>query len=113
MTPQPHPLIDEFLDSLWLEKGLSEHSRSAYRSDLELFHGWLVVRGLDLPSAGREVILDHLGWRLQDGYKARSSARFLSALRGFYRFLLRQGRIAEDPTLQVSMPQIAGPCPSP
>ena len=111
MTPLPHPFIDEFLDSLWLEKGLSEHSRSAYRSDLELFHGWLVARGLDLPSAGREVILDHLGWRLQGGYKARSSARFLSALRGFYRFLLRQGRIAEDPTLQVSMPQIGRPLP--
>lgn len=111
MTPQPHPMIDEFLDSLWLEKGLSVHSRTAYRSDLELFHAWLMELGLDLPSAGREVILDHLGWRLQGGYKARSTARFLSALRGFYRFLLRQGRITEDPTLQVSMPQIGRPLP--
>ena len=111
MTPQPHPLIDEFLDSLWLEKGLSVHSRTAYRSDLELFNAWLMERRLDLPSAGREIILDHLGWRLQGGYKARSTARFLSALRGFYRFLLRQARIAEDPTLQVSMPQIGRPLP--
>ena len=62
MTPLAHPCIDEFLDSLWLEKGLSPHSRDAYRSDLELFHAWLQARGLDLPGAGREIILDHLGW---------------------------------------------------
>lgn len=111
MTPCSHPGIDEFLDSLWLEKGLSPHSRNAYRSDLELFNAWLLEQGLDLQTAGREIILDHLGWRLQGGYKARSTARFLSALRGFYRYTLRQGRIAEDPTLQVSMPQIGRPLP--
>ncbi|MBF7731206.1 site-specific tyrosine recombinase XerD [Pseudomonas sp. N040] len=111
MTPCAHSCIDEFLDSLWLEKGLSAHSRDAYRSDLELFNAWLLERGLELPGAGREIILDHLAWRLQGGYKARSTARFLSALRGFYRYLLRQGRIAEDPTLQVSMPQIGRPLP--
>ena len=111
MTPQPHPLIDEFLDSLWLEKGLSVHSRSAYRSDLELFNGWLQESGVELPLAGRDVILDHLAWRLQAGYQARSTARFLSALRGFFRFLLRQGGIAEDPTLLVSMPKVGRPLP--
>jgi integrase/recombinase XerD len=111
MSGQGHPYIDEFLDSLWLEKGLSVQSRTAYCSDLELFNAWLLERSLDLPSAGREVLLDHLSWRLQAGYQARSSARFLSALRGFYRFLLREGRIAEDPTLQVAMPQLGRPLP--
>lgn len=111
MSGQGHPYIDEFLDSLWLEKGLSVQSRAAYCSDLELFNAWLLERALDLPSAGREVLLDHLSWRLQAGYQARSSARFLSALRGFYRFLLREGRIAEDPTLQVAMPQLGRPLP--
>lgn len=36
-----HPLIDQFLDALWLEKGLSDNTRGAYRSDLTLFNGWL------------------------------------------------------------------------
>ena len=40
MSAREHPLIDEYLDSLWLEKGLSVHSRNAYRSDLEQLHGW-------------------------------------------------------------------------
>ncbi|MBU3057648.1 site-specific tyrosine recombinase XerD [Pseudomonas indica] len=106
-----HPLIDRFLESLWMEKGLSAHTLSAYRSDLFLFHGWLQERDIELAKAGRDAILDHLGWRLDNGYKARSTARFLSGLRGFYRFLLREGVIEVDPTLQVELPQLGRPLP--
>lgn len=106
-----HPLIDRFLDALWLEKGLSPHTRAAYRSDLGYFHAWLQERGMELAGAGREAILDHLAWRLEQGYQARSTARLLSGLRGFYRHLLRDGLIAEDPTLQVELPQIGRPLP--
>ena len=106
-----HPLIDRFLDALWLEKGLSPHTRAAYRSDLGHFHTWLQSRGVALEQAGRDSILDHLGWRLEQGYKARSTARLLSGLRGFYRYLLRDGLISEDPTLQVELPQLGRPLP--
>ncbi|PAU57993.1 site-specific tyrosine recombinase XerD [Pseudomonas indica] len=106
-----HPLIDRFLESLWMEKGLSAHTLSAYRSDLSLFHGWLQERDIELAKAGRDAILDHLGWRLENGYKARSTARFLSGLRGFYRFLLRESVIEVDPTLQVELPQLGRPLP--
>ncbi|MFZ6045113.1 site-specific tyrosine recombinase XerD [Pseudomonas sp. CR3202] len=111
MPALDHPLVDRFLDALWLEKGLSEHTRSAYRSDLAHFNGWLDERGLALDKAGRDLILDHLAWRLEQGYKARSTARFLSGLRGFYRFLLREELIVEDPTLQVELPQLGRPLP--
>ncbi|WP_017937377.1 site-specific tyrosine recombinase XerD [Zestomonas thermotolerans] len=111
MPAMDHPLIDRFLDALWLEKGLSEHTRSAYRSDLTHFNGWLQARGLELAEVGREAILDHLAWRLDEGYVARSTARFLSGLRGFYRYLLAEGLIAEDPTLQVELPRIGRPLP--
>ena len=111
MPALDHLLIDRFLDALWLEKGLSEHTRSAYRSDLAHFNGWLDERGMALDKAGRDLILDHLAWRLEQGYKARSTARFLSGLRGFYRFLLRENLILEDPTLQVDLPQLGRPLP--
>ncbi|PTU75502.1 site-specific tyrosine recombinase XerD [Pseudomonas mangrovi] len=111
MSALDHPLIDRFLDALWLEKGLSEHTRAAYRSDLALFNGWLGERGLELPDAGREIILDHLAWRLAQGYKARSTARLLSGMRGFYRYLLRERLIAQDPTLQIDLPQLGKPLP--
>ncbi len=111
MPAREHPLIDRFLDSLWLEKGLADNTRESYRSDLALFNGWLVERGLELPAIGREAILDHLAWRLENGYKARSTARLLSGLRGFYRYLLREGEIAIDPTLRVELPHIGRPLP--
>ncbi|NHN76612.1 site-specific tyrosine recombinase XerD [Azotobacter chroococcum] len=111
MTAVEHPQIERFLEVLWLEKGLSAHTRAAYRSDLELFNGWLRERGLELIGVGRELILDHLAWRVDAGYKARSTARFLSGLRGFFRYLLREGVIASDPTLQVDLPQLGRPLP--
>ncbi|WP_295478938.1 site-specific tyrosine recombinase XerD [uncultured Pseudomonas sp.] len=111
MPALEHPLIDRFLDALWLEKGLSDNTRESYRSDLELFNGWLQERGVELSAAGREVVLDHLAWRLEQGYKPRSTARFLSGARGFYRYLLREKLIATDPTLQVEMPQLGKPLP--
>ncbi|PSS49052.1 site-specific tyrosine recombinase XerD [Pseudomonas sp. BBP2017] len=111
MPALEHPLIDQFLDALWLEKGLADNTRESYRSDLALFNGWLQERGVVLPDAGRELILDHLAWRLDQGYKPRSTARFLSGVRGFYRYLLREKLIAVDPTLQVEMPQLGRPLP--
>jgi len=106
-----HPLIDRFLDALWLEKGLSDNTRDAYRSDLALFNGWLQEQGLELPRAGRELILDHLAWRVEQAYKPRSTARFLSGVRGFYRYLLREKLIEVDPTLRIDMPQLGRPLP--
>jgi len=111
MPALDHPLIDQFLDALWLEKGLSDNTRVSYRSDLALFNGWLQEHSVTLPDAGRELILDHLAWRLDQGYKPRSTARFLSGLRGFFRYLLREKLVAVDPTLQVEMPQLGKPLP--
>lgn len=111
MPALDHPLIDQFLDALWLEKGLSQNSRDAYRSDLALFNGWLHERGIVLESAGRATLLDHLAWRVEQGYKARSTARLLSGARGFYRYLLREKLIGSDPTLQIDMPQLGKPLP--
>lgn len=111
MSAVDHPLIERFIETLWLEKGLSVHTRAAYRSDLALLNGWLQGRDVELQSAGREVLLDHLAWRMNEGYKARSTARLISGMRGFYRFLLREGLIETDPTLQVDMPQLGRPLP--
>jgi integrase/recombinase XerD len=106
-----HPMIDRFLDALWLEKGLSDNTRDAYRSDLTLFNGWLQEKGIDLLGINRDAILDHLAWRVDNAYKPRSTARFLSGARGFYRYLLREKLIAVDPTLQIDMPQLGKPLP--
>lgn len=103
--------LTKFLDAAWLQRGLSDNTRMAYRSDLEQFAQWLLPRGLTLQQVRRETLLEYLSWRLESGYKARSSARFLSGARGLYQYLLEEGLLAENPTLQVEMPQIGRALP--
>ncbi len=104
--PAAAPLIAQFVDSAWAESGLSRNTVAAYRSDLNLFAGWLHASGETLEAVGRERIYAYLSLRLHEGYRARSNARLLSCLRHFYRWLLRRGRIASDPSALIEMPKL-------
>jgi len=104
-------LSEQFLDSLWLESGLSGNTLSAYRSDLAAFDTWLNKKGLDLKSAGRAELLGYLAANVRQGLSPRSSARRLSTLRRFYRYLLREGMIQNDPTADVRSPSLGRPLP--
>lgn len=107
-----HPDIERYIDALWMEKGLSENTLSSYRRDLRQYDQWLLQQSSEsVPEAGRASLQAYLGARLEQGMSARSSARFLSCARGFYRFLLREGRITEDPTLEVDSPRLGRPLP--
>ena len=103
--------LTHFLDAAWLQRGLADNTRMAYRSDLEQFAQWLLLREQTLQQVRRDTLLEYLSWRLEAGYKARSSARFLSGARGFYQYLLEEGLIIENPTLQVELPQIGRSLP--
>lgn len=100
-------LVDRFLDSLWLENGLSENTLASYRLDLQHFHEWLADRhGISLVEVARLHILDFLAFRLSKNLKASSTARSLSCLRRFYRYLVREKLVSEDPTLNVDSPKL-------
>ena len=103
--------LTRFLDAAWLQRGLADNTRMAYRSDLEQFAQWLLLREQTLEQVRRDTLLEYLSWRLETGYKARSSARFLSGARGFYQYLLEEGSIIENPTLQIELPQIGRSLP--
>lgn len=105
-------VIEDYIDALWLERGLSQHTQAAYRRDLQAFAGWLASRGRPLLSAEAGDVLGFLGSRQAEGRSARSSARLLSCLRGFYRYQLREGRIQQDPTLHVDSPRLGRRLPS-
>lgn len=111
VPPNERLLIDRFLDALWLEKGLSENTLKAYRSDLEKFAVWLSRQGRSLTAVRREDVLRYLSDRMDRGLKGRSTARCLSCLRALYRYLLREHEVAEDPTLRVDNPRLGRPLP--
>lgn len=104
-------VVNQYLEMLWLEKGLSDHTRDSYLSDLQHFNQWLTLQGLIIEEIQRDAVLGYLAWRLERGYKARSTARLISALRSFYRYLVREGICQIDPMLQVDMPQLGRPLP--
>ncbi len=104
-------VIDKFLDSIWMERGLSANTLGAYRADLLALQRWLTQRDKSLIYASRADLLAFIAWRAKEGAKPRSTARQLSSFRRFYRFLLREGMIAEDPTLKIDMPKIGRALP--
>jgi len=97
-------LIDQFLDSLWVESGLSENTLSAYGSDLKIFSRWLKKKMLvDVEESDVALFLES---RYKQGVSGRSSARILSSLRRFYGYLQREGAIEIDPAALIEAPHI-------
>ncbi|MCB1738106.1 MAG: site-specific tyrosine recombinase XerD [Gammaproteobacteria bacterium] len=103
--------LDRFIDNLWIERGLADNTLKAYRSDLGKLADWLATRDIALEQAARADLLEYLGLRARAGMHARSSARLLSALRRYYRWLLREKRIETDPTAQIDSPRLGRPLP--
>ena len=104
-------IIDKFLDAIWMERGLSANTLGAYRADLVALRRWLAERDASLVYATRSDLLAFIAWRTEQGAKPRSTARQLSSFRRFYRFLLREGTIQEDPTIKIDMPRIGRSLP--
>jgi integrase/recombinase XerD len=106
------PELDTFCDALWLEDGLSPRSLESYRRDLSQFAGWLAKAGSHLSEAGAGEVQQFLADRtLRQGVAARSLARQLSTLKRYYRWLLRQGRRSDDPTVNIEAPRLPHPLP--
>nr|WP_306272560.1 site-specific tyrosine recombinase XerD [Pseudoalteromonas carrageenovora] len=95
--------LETFLDSLYLEQGVSENTLSAYRSDLDKFCQFLkgenlmTVTGLDVES--------YLAHRVDLGLKPRSTARSISALKRFYQYFVREKVIADSPMVNIAQPK--------
>jgi integrase/recombinase XerD len=107
----PEAIIDKFLDTIWMERGLSVNTLGAYRADLMALKRWLAQRDTSLIYATRSDLLAFIAWRAKEGAKPRSTARQLSSFRRFYRFLLRESTISEDPTARIDMPKIGRSLP--
>ncbi len=103
---RPDPRIDAFLEHLLVERGLSPHTVEGYARDLERFRAFLSGRGTDVGSAtGRDVVA-FLKAEKKRGLSSRTLARRVSALRGFYRFLEREGMAASNPVVRLDTPRV-------
>ncbi len=92
-------LIDRFIDALWLEDGLAENSLAAYRRDLR--HLAAALPGGSLLAAADSDLQAYFAASFA-GSRATTANRRLAAMRRFYRWALREGLIAADPTLRLA-----------
>ncbi|CAM2839877.1 MULTISPECIES: site-specific tyrosine recombinase XerD [Pseudoalteromonas] len=95
--------LETFLDSLYLEQGVSENTLSAYRSDLDKFCQFL--KGESLMTVTSLDIESYLAYRVDLGLKPRSTARSISALKRFYQYFVREKRIASSPLENIAQPK--------
>ncbi|SDJ21193.1 site-specific tyrosine recombinase XerD [Billgrantia gudaonensis] len=100
------PLLETFLDALWLEQGASDHTLAAYRRDLEAWSAQLEAAGDSLLAPQPETLPAWFEERRAAGYRLASNARLLSSLRRFYRWALIEGHIASDPLTEVRLPRV-------
>nr|WP_231612996.1 MULTISPECIES: site-specific tyrosine recombinase XerD [unclassified Pseudoalteromonas] len=95
--------LETFLDSLYLEQGVSENTLSAYRSDLDKF--CLFLKGQNLMTVTGLDVESYLAHRVDLGLKPRSTARSISALKRFYQYFVREKLISDTPMLNISQPK--------
>lgn len=101
-----HILVDQFLNYILIEKGLSDKTIESYSSDLTRFLEFLEKNSIrNLSETDTPIILRYLIALRNAGLSARSRARHLVTLRGFYRFLTHEGMIEHDPVRIIDFPK--------
>lgn len=107
IAPEDEGLIQQCLDTLWLERGASEHTLAAYGRDMRQWASFLAARSQrGMLVAQHDDAEAFLALRQQAGYHPRSSARLLSALRRFYRWAQLANLIDHDPLAEIALPRI-------
>ncbi len=106
-SPVTDAAVDRFLNHLAAEKGLAANSVMAYSRDLAAFLDHLDRRRVDGPAAvqARDIV-SFLEGLQQRGLSARTRARMLVAVRGFFAFLVHEQALAADPTPDVHPPRL-------
>jgi len=107
----PRDLIREYMSFLQVEKGLSKNSLESYRRDLARLRAAAEAAGCEPHLLGKAEMAQFVMSMSREGLAPRSVGRALSAVRGFYRFLLLDGHVKADPTADISAPHGAQKLP--
>ena len=97
---------ERFLRHLQIERGLSRNTLSAYRLDLRKFSIFAGHRKLAVEDLGRDAVIEFLSWLYRQKLSSRSVARHLVTLRVFFRFMVTENLMAEDPTQNLEAPRV-------
>ena len=111
MSPTNPQLIEDFAEAMWLEKGLSENTLAAYRTDLTKFSVYLQKSTTSLLMFSQDDLQQYLAVRYDSGLSERSTSRFLSSLRSFCQYAFRQKLRTDNPISLMQNPKLAQSLP--
>tara|TARA_Y100000991_G_scaffold212459_1_gene196624 strand:- start:261 stop:1157 length:897 start_codon:yes stop_codon:yes gene_type:complete len=98
-------LIETFLDSLWLEKNLSQNTLESYKNDLSKFRNFLEKNNKSVLKADHFLILSFLSFLLDKGYSSKTVSRNISSLKSFFKYLISVEHIKINPMLNIDAPK--------
>jgi integrase/recombinase XerD len=100
-------VIGSFLDSLYIEKGLSKNTVDSYENDIKAFSKWTTkTLGLHIKNLNKIDINSYIAFLFKEGLKSSSVNRKISTLKAFYLFLKKKKIIKISPTEDVVMPKL-------
>lgn len=100
-------LIDEFLSYLSVERGFPKNTLDSYKRDLVKFFGYLKSRQIvSIEKVSRQMISSFMMTEKDRGLSANSISRGLACLKTFFKFLVRERKIKEDPTSVIESPKL-------
>jgi site-specific recombinase XerD len=102
-----HHLIDEYLNFMAVEKGASRNTIDAYSRDLNRYAVFIdSLKIHDISQIGTEDLISYLAWLKGKGLAANSVNRALAALRGFYKYLLREKKLESTPVAHIELARV-------
>ena len=105
--------IEEFLRFASVERGYSGHTIAAYRNDLTQFLVYLAEEASSWQEVSRTHILDYILYLKNREYASATVARKVAAVKSFFRFLVTDGVLQDNPTAAVDSPQVDKRLPRP
>jgi integrase/recombinase XerD len=106
MSDAPTTVLDDFLKHLRVERALSPNTLQAYASDLRTYLGYLKRKRLDPMRIDSSEVTEFLWHRRSKNLKSTTLYREAEAIKQFYRFLVSESLLPEDPTVMMSSPKI-------
>lgn len=99
-------LIEQFLDAMWMERGLSDNTLMSYRIDLTKLLHWMQQQNYQFSTIGLSELQDYQAWLTEQNYKQTSRARMLSAMRRLFQYIYREKIRTDDPSVLLVSPKL-------
>ncbi|MBF4435191.1 site-specific tyrosine recombinase XerD [Vibrio anguillarum] len=99
-------VVEQFLDAMWMERGLAENTLSSYRNDLTKLLQWMQHNNYRLDFISATGLQQYQAWLADQDYKQTSRARMLSAIRRLFQYLHREKLRGDDPSALLISPKL-------